>query len=126
LGVGNINASSLSVTAMESYPTAKDYAASLGLVPKQNSTGGQTVLGRITKTGDRYVRKMLVQGARSILMKAVILKKKAEAIKDPLIEFAMKLLEKKSFNKVAIAVANKMARIAWSMNRHGRNYGEYA
>ena len=59
-------------------------------------------------------------------MQAVILKKKAETITEPLIEFAQKLLEKKSFNTVAIAVANKMARIAWSMNRHGRNYGEYA
>lgn len=126
LGVGNINASTLSVSPMESYPTAKDFAASLGLVPKQNSTGGKTVLGRITKTGDRYVRKMLVQGARSILMKAVMLQKKAETIREPLIEFAMKLLEKKSFNTVAIAVANKLARIAWSMNKHDRDYGKYA
>lgn len=126
LGVGNINASTLSVSPMESYPTAKDFAASLGLVPKQNSTGGKMVLGRITKTGDRYIRKMLVQGARSILMRAVILKKKSEEITEPLIEFAMKLLEKKSFNMVAVAVANKMARIAWSMNRHDRDYGEYA
>jgi transposase len=126
LGVGNINASSLSVSPMENYPTAKDFSASLGLVPKQNSTGGNIVLGKITKTGDRYVRKMLVQGARSILMRAVMVQRKAEMIREPLIEFAIKLLERKSFNTVAIAVANKMARIAWSMNRNGRNYGEYA
>jgi transposase len=126
MGIGNINASTLGVTAMESYPTGRDFAASLGLVPKQNSTGGNVILGSITKTGDRYVRKMLVQGARTILIKALILQKKAEKTTEPVIEFAIKLLEKKSFNTAAVAVANKLARIAWSMNNKGRNYGEYA
>lgn len=126
LGVGGMNASTLSVAPMETYETARDFAASLGLVPKQNSTGGKTVLGRITKTGDRYMRKMLVQGARSVVIQATILAKKAEKITDSLILFTLKLLETKGFNTVAIAVANKMARIAWSVNKTGRDYGEYA
>ncbi len=69
-GIGPINASILSNKPMKSYASAKDFAASLGLVPKQHTTGGKIQLGSITKQGDRYARTMLIQGARSIVMRS--------------------------------------------------------
>ena len=64
-GIGAINASILSIKAIGLYDSAKDFADSLGIVPKQNTTGGKIVLGRITKQGDRYTRTMLIQAGRS-------------------------------------------------------------
>ncbi|WP_250310838.1 transposase [Rickettsia endosymbiont of Oedothorax gibbosus] len=69
-GIGAINASCLSVAPIESYPTPRDFAASLGLVPKQHSSGDKIVLGGITKQGDRYARTMLIQAARTIAIRA--------------------------------------------------------
>jgi transposase len=125
-GIGMINASILSVLPMETYETDRDFAASLGLVPKQNSTGGRTILGNISKRGDSYVRKSLIQGARTIVIQASrALKEGMLEAKDKLILFAKKLLRTKSFNKVAVAVANKMARIVWAMNKNGCVYNAY-
>ncbi len=108
-GIGEINANILSIAAYENYDDCRSFAASLGLVPKQNSTGGKTSLGSITKKGDRYVRTMLIQGARSIAIRAKIQKDPT----DHLVQCAKKLLERMSFNKAAVAIANKLARIAY-------------
>ncbi|WP_417904814.1 IS110 family transposase [Candidatus Tisiphia endosymbiont of Micropterix aruncella] len=108
-GIGEINANILSTAAYENYDDCRSFAASLGLVPKQNSTGGKTSLGSITKKGDRYVRTMLIQGARSIAIRAKIQKDPT----DHLVQWAKKLLERMSFNKAAVAIANKLARIAY-------------
>lgn len=107
-GIGTINASILSVLPMETYENARDFSASLGLVPSQNSTGGKIKLGGISKQGNRYARTMLIQGARSVVMRA----RSAKESNDKLVLFARKMLETKGFNKSAVAVANKMARIA--------------
>lgn len=110
-GIGPINASILSIKPMASYETARDFAASLGLVPKQNTTGGQIKLGRITKQGDRYARTMLIQAGRSIVMRSY----KANPPADALYNFAAKLKKKgKKFNVIAVALANKLARIAYA------------
>ncbi|WP_367363657.1 IS110 family transposase [Candidatus Tisiphia endosymbiont of Nedyus quadrimaculatus] len=108
-GIGEINANILSIAAYENYDDCRSFAASLGLVPKQNSTGGKTSLGSITKKGDRYVRTMLIQGARSIAIRAKIQKDPT----DHLVLWAKKLLGRMSFNKAAVAIANKLARIAY-------------
>ena len=108
-GIGPINASILSIKPMEIYDSAKDFAASLGIVPKQNTTGGKIILGRITKQGDRYARTMLIQAGRSLVMRSY----KINQPKDVLQEFIERLKAKgKSFNVIAVAVANKLARIA--------------
>jgi transposase len=108
-GIGEINANILSIAAYENYDDCRSFAASLGLVPKQNSTGGKISLGSITKKGDRYVRTMLIQGARSVLIRAKIQANPT----DTLVKWAKKLLERMSFNKAAVAVANKLARTAY-------------
>ena len=96
---------------MDSYDSAKDFAASLGLVPKQNTTGGIIRLGSITKQGDRYARTMLIQAGRSIVMRSF----KSNIPSDAIYQFAERLKESgKSFNVICVAVANKLARIAYS------------
>jgi transposase len=100
-----------SIKSTEQYATPKDFAASLGLVPRQNTTGGKVQLGRITKQGDRYARTMLIQAGRSLLMNS----SKDTSKKDPIYEFIVRLKESgKGFNVIAVAVANKLARIIYS------------
>jgi transposase len=110
-GIGPINASILSTKSMEAYESSKDFAASLGLVPRQHTTGGTIQLGGITKQGDRYARKMLIQGARTIVMRIC---KENRPIGE-VYQFAETLKKSgKCFNVVCVAVANKLARIAYA------------
>lgn len=118
-GIGPINASILSNKPMQTYATAKDFAASLGLVPKQNSTGGNIKLGGITKQGDRYARTMLIQASRSIVMRSC----KANPPKDALYNFVKRLKKKKKkYNVICVAIANKLARIAYACVVKNINY----
>jgi len=118
-GIGPINASILGNKPMELYETAKDFAASLGLVPKQNTTGGQIQLGRITKQGDRYARTMLIQAGRSVVMRSF----KASPPQDALYDLVARLKKKgKKFNIICVAVANKLARIAYGCVMKGSSY----
>ena len=111
-GIGPINASILSNKPVKIYSSAKDFAASLGLVPKQSTTGGNIKLGSITKQGDRYARTMLIQGARSIVMRSY---KCNAPTNDAIYQLAARLLNKgKSFNVTCVAVANKLARVAYA------------
>jgi transposase len=121
-GIGPVNASYLSIAPMETYKTAKDFAASLGIVPSQHSSGNKIVLGRITKQGDRYARTMLVQAGRSIAIQAR--KKKITATSnDPLVVWAKKkFAENKPFNLIAVALANKLARTAYAIIVNNTQY----
>ena len=107
-GIGPITASALSATITDAsqFKSGRQMAAWLGLVPRQNSSGGKDRLGRITKQGDRYLRQLLVIGATSML--GVAAKRKT-----PNDDWAMALLQKKPPRLVTVALANKMARIAW-------------
>ena len=95
----------------------EEFAAFLGLTPKQNSSGGKQKLGRISKMGNRNLRKLLVVGAH-----AVLFHRKPHT--DPLRMWAKKLIEKKPFKLVAVALANKMARIAFAILRGTTVYRE--
>lgn len=107
-GIGPINASIFSIKPVETYQEAKDFAASLGLVPRQHTTGGVLKYSGITKQGDRYARKMLIQAARTIVMRTYKDNPPAHA----LYTFAQKLRDAgKGFNVTSVAVANKLARI---------------
>jgi transposase len=117
-GIGPINASILSIQPLESYQTAKDFAASLGLVPKQFTTGGKVQLGGITKQGNRYVRTMLIQGARSIVMRTC----KDTFPDDAIFVWANKLYLRKGFNVACVAVANKLARLAYVCGTRNKCY----
>lgn len=96
----------------EAFGRGRDFAAWVGLVPRQYSTGGRTVLGRISKRGSRYLRMLFVQAAKVILMRAY---------RWPDFSFGDWLLrasERMNRNKLAVALANKLARMAWSILRH--------
>jgi transposase len=117
-GIGPINASILSIQPIASYETSSDFSASLGLVPRQFTTGGKIQLGSITKQGNRYVRTMLIQGARSIVMRLA----KDDCPTDPIYVFAKRLRETKPYNVVCVAVANKLARVVHALITQEKEY----
>lgn len=90
------------------FKNGRQFAAWLGLTPRQYSTGGKSRLGRISKRGDVYLRTLLVHGARSEL-------RYTAARDDRKSRWAEHLKQSKSWNKAAVALANKHARIAWAL-----------
>ena len=118
-GIGPIIASAMVANVQDAsgFTDPREFAAFLGLTPKQNSSGGKQRLGRISKMGNRYLRKLLVVGAH-----AVLFHRKPHT--DPLRMWAKKLIEKKPFKLVAVALANKMARIAFAIMRGKSVYRE--
>jgi transposase len=117
-GVGPI-ISSATVAAIgtgDVFAKGRDFSAWLGLVPKQISTGDRTVLGKISKRGNKYLRTLFVQAARVVLLWPRSWER--YGLK-PWIEAAARRLH---HNVLAIALANKLARIAWSVLHHGRNF----
>ena len=100
----------------EAFDRGRDFGAWLGLVPRQYSTGGKAILGRISKRGSRYLRTLFVQAAHVILMRP---HNWAKFSFGPWLEQAVGRMHK---NKLAAALANKLARIAWSVLRHGRKF----
>jgi transposase len=97
------------------FKSARSYAASLGLTPRQYSSGGRTRLGPITKRGDRYLRTLLVHGARACLR---VVDKKTD-VKSA---WARRLKERRHINVAVVALAAKHARIAWAMLAKGTEY----
>jgi transposase len=116
-GVGPITASALAATITDPtlFRSGRHLAAWLGLVPRQHSTGGKAKLGRITKMGDQYLRKLLVVG-----MTAVI--RSARRTKAPAFAWVNALLERRPARLVSVALANKAARIAWAILTRGETY----
>jgi transposase len=106
-GFGPLLASAMAAMAVEprAFDSGRDFAASLGLVPRQIGTGGKVHLGPISKRGNGYLRRLLVNGAMSVLSSK-------RAKHDP---WLVKMLETKKRKVVAVALANKMARIAWAV-----------
>jgi len=98
------------------FPTGRHFASYLGLTPREYSSGLKRNLGRISKRGDGYLRTLLIHGARSVLVHA----RKQQP--DRLREWANALSKTHVPNKVAVAVANKLARIAWAVWKHERPF----
>ena len=117
-GIGPIISSAMvaAIGAGDAFAKGRDFAAWLGLVPRQMSTGDRTILGKISKRGNRYLRVLFVQAAWVVLIKPKIWER--HGLK-PWIEAAKKRLH---HNVLAIALANKLARIAWSVLARGRNF----
>jgi transposase len=109
-GIGPITASLIAATVgdITLFKTARQFAAWLGLVPRQSSTGGKTRLGRITKTGNREIRKLLVLGATSMVYRA-------DGWNSAVGAWLRSVLERRPVRLVTVALANKMARIAWAV-----------
>jgi len=118
-GIGPLIASCLSASVPDArrFACGREFAAYLGLVPKQNSTGGKPRLGRISKMGNRHLRTLLVVGAHAALYRM-----KSGKTQSRLADWARVLLAKKPFKLVAVALANKMARTAWAIMAKKTSY----
>jgi transposase len=97
------------------FSKGRDFAAWLGLVPKQISTGDRTILGKISKRGNRYLRVLFVQAAWVVLIKPNSWERHG-------LKSWIEAAKKRVRNVLAIALANKLARIAWSVLAHGRSF----
>src|SRR5438477_6210251 len=115
-GIGTLGASAITATVTDpsAFRSGRDFAAWIGLVPRQDSTGGKQKLGPISKQGDRYLRRLLVVGAHAVLRRA-----KQSPHNYP---WLTQLLARRPFKVVAIALANKMARVAWALMVYGGTY----
>lgn len=109
-GIGPITASALVATVGNGrdFKNGRQFAAWLGLVPTQYSTGGKTRLGHITKRGDAYLRTLFVMGARSVLQRAA-------RETDPLSRWAYAVQARRGYHRACVAVAAKNARVAWAL-----------
>ena len=116
-GIGPVTASALVATIgnAKSFENGRQLAAWLGLVPKQHSTGGKSRLQGISKRGDTYLRTLLIHGARSAILAAQRKAQQADS-------WLTKLLQRRSPNVVAVALANKNARIIWALLAHDRKF----
>lgn len=116
-GVGPLIATALeaSVPDPHAFRSGRDMSAWIGLVPKQNSTGGKERLGSISKAGNRYLRKLLVVGALSVIKRA----KQQGYSRYP---WLVRLMERRSVKVAAVALANKFARTAWAMMARNESY----
>jgi len=117
-GVGPLLASAFIATVADpaAFKTGRDLAAWIGLVPKQNSSGGKERLGSITKAGNRYLRQMLVVGAMAVIRYA-----ERHGTRRP---WLVQLMQRRSTKVAAVALANKTARIIWALMTSGERYRE--
>lgn len=109
-GVGPISASAIvaSVADAHEFKNGRQFAAWLGLTPKQYSTGGKSRLGRITAHGDPYLRTLLIIGARSMLQTAL-------RRTDRLARWALSIRARRGYHRACVAIAAKHARIVWAL-----------
>jgi transposase len=115
-GIGPITATAIAATVPDpkAFRSGRHFAAWLGLTPQQNCTGGKERLGRISKQGNTYIRRLLFIGAVGVVRYA--------RRRSPLEEWIRHLRERRPTRLVMIALANKLARIAWAVLAHDQNY----
>lgn len=115
-GIGPITATALAATLPDvtGFRTSRDLSAWLGLTPKPHSSGGKEKLGRISKMGNRYLRRLLYLGAMCVIS--------ARRRGQPGDDWLWKLLQRKTAKQAAIALANRMARTVWALLRNGTSY----
>lgn len=116
-GVGQTTATAIVAFAGDAsqYRSARHFSANLGLVPKEHSSGGRQRLGAITKRGNSYIRRLLIQGAWAII-------RHVGRADDRLSRWAKQLIERRGKQRAAVALANKLARIIWAMLYRGETY----
>ena len=116
-GIGPITASMIAAAVADTsvFKTGRDFAAWLGLTPRQNSSGGKTTLGSITKQGNRQIRRLLVLASTSLLR---LVSKRVGTFRD----WIAQLLSKKPARLVTVAIANKLARTLWAVMTTGEPY----
>ena len=116
-GVGPITATAIcaSVSDAKMFKNGRQFAAWLGLVPGQDTTGGKEKLGGITKRGDKYIRQLLVHGGRSAILHA-------SNKTDTKSKWMIEKKKTRGFNRASVAVANKNARVIWALMANGTEY----
>lgn len=122
-GIGLITATALSASVgdFDRFPSGRHFASSLGLTPREHSSGNTRRLGRVTKRGDVYLRMLLVHGARAVLRSAKLARKKHQPL-DRTRTWALALAERIGHNKAAVALANKQARRLWAAEHHRSSF----
>jgi transposase len=112
-GIGVLGSTALAATLGDgaAWRSGREFSASLGLVPAHSGTGGKAHMGRMSKRGDPYLRTLLIHGARAVIEHS---KQKPRWLEQ--------MLERRPMNVVIVALANKMARTAWALVAHGREY----
>jgi transposase len=120
-GIGVLTATGLvaAIGDVQRFPSGRHFASYLGLTPRERSTGHRRRLGAISKRGDVYLRMLLIHGARAVLCHA---KAKTAPAPDRLRTWAVELERLRGHNKAAVALANKLARIAWAVWKTGHAY----
>ena len=119
-GIGFITATILLTVAgvASNFKNGREFAAFLGLVPRQNSTGGKTKLFGISKRGDKYIRTLLIHGARAVL-RSLTVGRMAEGRHS---KWLADLVARRGTKRACVGLANKTARIAWSLLAQGTQY----
>jgi transposase len=119
-GIGLLTATALYASANDAshFRDGRHLASWLGLTPREHSSGSIRKLGGISKRGDRYVRMLMVHGARSVLLRAGQMQRAGHDL-NALQRWALALKDRTNHNKATCALANKIARIAWATWRHG-------
>jgi transposase len=117
-GVGPLISTAMvaAIGSGEAFERGRDFAAWLGLVPRQHSTGGRSILGRISKRGSKYLRTLLIQAAKVLLMRPHNWTRYSFGA------WLKTASERLHRNKLAVALANKIARIAWSVLRNAKPF----
>jgi transposase len=128
-GLGLITATALiaSIGSASSFENGRQLSAWLGLVPRQNSSGGKEKLLGISKRGDVYLRTLLIQGARATLnskLQYTTAKQLEQKDYSKFTEWMFNLTERKGYNKTVVACANKLARIVFAVLKSGNDYTE--
>ncbi len=116
-GVGALTATAISAAVGDArqFRNGRQFAAWLGLVARQRSSGGKARYGRITKRGDVYLRTLLIHGARALM-------RHLSGREDRKSRWALAVRERRGFNKAAVALAAKHARILWALLARGTDY----
>jgi transposase len=122
-GIGLLTSTALIafVGPLDRFRSGRRFASSLGIVPEEYSSGPRRYIGSITRRGDPYLRTLLIHGARSVLLAAARTKHP-----DRLQAWALRLKLRRGHNRAAVALANKLARIAWAVSVHQSRYQSIA
>lgn len=116
-GVGETSATAIVATVNDAkqFANSRQFSAWLGLVPRQNTTGGKVKLGHISKRGDKYLRALLIHGARSVI---AVCKNKHDTTS----EWIKQLVERRGYKRACVALAAKNARLIWALLTTGNEY----
>ena len=122
-GIGLLTSTAMLASAgsPHHFPSGRHFASWLGITPREFSSGDRRFLGRISKQGDKYLRTLIVHGARSVLARAKQLHKTQQPL-SRLHRWALQLEQRVGHNKATVALANKLARICWAVWKHNTDF----